>query len=749
MIFAFCSLCSFSQGITGRVLAGENEPVEGATVVLQSSDSLFIDAVMTDATGVFLFEQQEANFRLIVQHMAFRTFEGLFSEENVGDIRLSQADHSLEELVVSAERPLVRVEDGKLSYDIRELVKDKVANNAYEALTKLPGVSEKENALSLVGAASLSVIINGKPSTMNSEQVGILLKSLPVERVEKVEVMYSAPPQYHVRGAVINIVLEKSVQYTFQGEVGATYRNKYYNECESHAFLRLSTPRHAFDFMYSINHASDVQDLDMHSLHTLYDTLYNIRQMQEVRGRAWLHNTRFSYEFTFNDNCNLSLAYNGMFKSDGEAVSKSSGNFQNSVNIKEIDKDVMHNLSMHAVLGKGISAGADYTVYDGRNTQLMGVDYVGGESLSLRQKAGQKVESLHAYADVSHPLGGGWNLGYGATYRGSRSEDFQHYLAGSTMGGEDMNSTLNEHTAEGYLSLGFQSAAGLSLSLSATAEFYKVNGRERWTLYPQGSLTFMRNPDHIWQATLQVSKLYPSYWQLQDAVSYIDGYSELHNSSSLEPSKRYSLNANYIFKQKYVLGAFMNYTHKMFAQAMYQSTGRLALIYQTHNWDYMMQTGLMAVVPFNPVERLNSRATLVGVYVSQKCDDFFDIGFEDRSLIGLFSLDNSFRLNKELAFELNGFFQTPATQGTFSIDEMWSLSAGVKWNFAGGKGTASCFLNDIFNSTIGDMRMNYKGQNLLNRNDFHTRSLTLSLVYRFGGYRKQENRAVDTSRFGH
>ena len=43
------------------------------------------------------------------------------------------------------------------------------------------------------------------------------LRNTPVNRVEKVEVMYSAPPEYHVRGAAINVVLKRSNDYSFQG----------------------------------------------------------------------------------------------------------------------------------------------------------------------------------------------------------------------------------------------------------------------------------------------------------------------------------------------------------------------------------------------------------------------------------------------------------------------------------------------------------------------------------------------------
>lgn len=743
------SLSAMAQGINGRVISSQGEAVRDANVVLQRSDSSFVDVAVTDEAGRFVFGVNLDVFRLVVHHLAYHSVELKSCKANVGDIVLEPSDVVLGDLVISSERPLVKVEEGKLAYDLAQLTKDKVANNAYEALTKLSGVREENQKLTLAGAGSVTLLVNGKPTTMSQEQVASLLKSTPIERVEKAEVMYSAPPQYHTRGAVINIVLKKDTQYSLQGEVGATYRNKFYNEGEGHAFLRMATPKQAFDVMYSANRVSDVQDVDMHSLHTLNGVVHDIRQQQMIRGEAWQHNARASYEYNFNGENSLSLAYNRQFKTDPVARTRSVGNFQISENVKEVEKDDMQNYSLRALLGFGLSAGADYTLYESRANQTMSVDFLNGTISSMKLNAGQKVRSFNAYADQKHSLGKGWTFGYGASYRNSRSKDFQCYDAGSTMTGTTIDASLSEHTAEAYLSVDKQTAMGLSFSLSATAEYYKLNNRERWTVYPQASLTYMTNPNHIVQSTLQVQKLYPSYWQLQDAVNYIDGYAELHNTSSLEPSKLYSLNANYIFRQKYVFGAFAVYNHKMFAQAMYQSTDRLALIYQTHNWDYMFQSGLMAVLPYKPAEWYDVRATVVGVYVAQRCDNFFDIGFEDKGVIGVVNVENSFRVNKDLVFELNGFLQTPATQGTFSIETMWSVSTGAKWNFAKGKGTLSCFYNDIFNSTIGDMKMNYKGQNLLNRNDFHTRSFVLSLAYRFGGYKKKENTNIDTSRFGH
>ena len=48
--------------------------------------------------------------------------------------------------------------------------------------------------MTLVGAGNLTVILNGKPTTMDVGQLETLLRNTPVSRVEKAEVMYSAPP---------------------------------------------------------------------------------------------------------------------------------------------------------------------------------------------------------------------------------------------------------------------------------------------------------------------------------------------------------------------------------------------------------------------------------------------------------------------------------------------------------------------------------------------------------------------------
>ena len=62
--------------------------------------------------------------------------------------------------------------------------------------------------------------------------------------------------------------------------------------------------------------------------------------------------------------------------------------------------------------------------------------------------------------------------------------------------------------------------------------------------------------------------------------------------------------------------------------------------------------------------------------------------------------DNTFKVNKNLSFELIGNVQTPVIQGTFDIESIFNLTAGLKWNFANDKLSLSARCNDIFDTCL-------------------------------------------------
>lgn len=111
------------------------------------------------------------------------------------------------------------------------------------------------------------------------------------------------------------------------------------------------------------------------------------------------------------------------------------------------------------------------------------------------------------------------------------------------------------------------------------------------------------------------------------------------------------------------------------------------------------------------------------------------------------SLDNTFKIGKNLAFELIGSIQTPMIQGTFDIETVYNLTAGLKWSFASDRINLSARCSDLFNSGMPNLKVRFNGQHLDMNNDFYSRSFTIHFSYRFGGYKKKEAGKIDTSRF--
>lgn len=736
------------QTISGKIIDSEQRPIEGATIVLQTVDSIYIDASISNADGIFTLNGQQEKYRLIIQHLLFHTKQVTGNGKNAGTIQLQLQDYALDEVVVKAERPFVKVENGRLGYNLAVLSEKQVVNNAYEALMRLPGVQENKGALTLVGAGNLTVILNGKPTTMDVGQLETLLRNTPVNRVEKVEVMYSAPPEYHVRGAVINVVLKRSNDYSFQGEVSADYKNQYFNSGGMKGNFRLSTPKMAFDVMYGANDVKNMEYIDLDSRHTLKNERYDISQNEQLRSKYWNHNFRTAFEYNFNDNHTINVIYTGSYSPDQHNSSETTGNYQTSNVDKYLDTQ-MNNVTLQYHSGFGFEIGGDYTHYTSDNHQSLYADYQDGRQSSFSMVGGQRIDRYSIYADQKHSLSKGWSLGYGASYRFAKGLDFQTYdkVVGD-IHTQNMYSDLKEQTTNFYVSLSKNYETGVSFSVSATGEYYTIGNYHKWAVYPQASLTYFKTPKHTFQFSLSTDKTYPSYWDMQSSVSYLNGYTELWGTPGLKPMTNYNLNGSYILKQKYIFNLFFMHTPDYFIQTPYQSTDRLALIYKNTNWNYMQLWGVNIILPFKTGNWLDSRLTVAGMQMRQRCDDFFDIPFNRKKWVFSAMLDNTFKVNKNLAFELMGNVQTPVIQGTFDIESIFNLTAGLKWSFANDRMSLSARCNDILNTGMPKTKVRFKGQDLDMNSAFYSRAFTLNLSYRFGGYKKKNLKEVDTSRFG-
>lgn len=196
--------------------------------------------------------------------------------------------------------------------------------------------------------------------------------------------------------------------------------------------------------------------------------------------------------------------------------------------------------------------------------------------------------------------------------------------------------------------------------------------------YPRFSLSYVPGGEHVFQLTFATDKTYPSFWQMQSSVGYIDGYSEVRQEEGLRPFTDYALNATYVYNRNYIVNLFYTFQDDRFMQLPYQSPERLTLIYQTRNLNYQSYAGVVCVVPVPVAKWLESRLEIGGLYQHVRCDDFFDLSFDRKKWVGFGNLSNSFLVGKDLLFELAARVQSPAIQGNLDLGSIMSVTAGMR-----------------------------------------------------------------------
>ena len=748
-IFLFMTYSSsvFCQ-VKGKIVDTQQQPIEGATIVMQLPDSTYVETGLSVSDGTFILNQQPKEYILIIQHLFYRTKQLTGKTPDAGIIQLESGNYNIDEVVVTSDRPLVKAKEGRLEYNLSLLSQKQIINNAYEAICKLPGVQDKNGKLSLVGAKEVTVILNGKASTMTQEQLIEMLKNTSASQVQTAEVMYNTPPEYHVRGAAINIVMAKAEDNTIQSELSATFRNRYFNSYNGNINFLITKGRSSLNVSYNPGYSHIMTMMDMASMHNYDGKIYDITQTQKINTKGWMHNIYAEYGYQLNKANKLSVGYNGALLDNGKGTIDVNGNFQDSHNDKLQDSK-LHNIFTRYSSGFGLDLGMDYTDYSMNDYNRLENNLTNNTRQFLDYTSDQKIRKFSVYADQNHALANNWTLKYGIRYdyTDNKNKQFFNQIEGKE-NVYNSSSRLYEQTTNFYAGFDKEFESGLSLSLSATGEYYSIGDYHKWAVYPQANLNYSLSRKHTFMLGISSKKNYPTYWDMQTSTTYMNGYEEIQTIEGLRPANVYSVNANYLFLQKYMLSLFYERTNDYFTMDMYQAKDRLALVYRTQNGNYYQSFGMSVNIPFSIGEWLSSQVNATVVNDRNRFDNFFDIPFDRKKWMFVGALDNTFKIKETLSFELNGNIQTPFIQGTLDLASLFNLTAGMKWDFAKNKCSLAIRCNDILNTSMPDMRIRFKGQYLDMNTGFYTRITSLNFTYRFGGYKKKGFKNIDTSRFG-
>ena len=767
-----------AQTIKGKVIDRASQPIEGVAVVMQTMDSLYLDAVVTDSLGRFCLSQPESDFRLLFQHLLYEPTTKEFDSADAGVIVLSEKSYAIDEVTVRASRPQVKVEGGVFTYDVTSFIAARAVTNAYEVVKELPGISESagDQSLQLAGADALNIIVNGQLTTLSSEQLQQMLKQIPASRVRKVEVMYAAPAKYNVKGAVINLLLTEVASGSWQGETGVEYQQHYYAKGLAHGNILFSDKGWTVDLLLNGSRGAIHNEDRIWAIHTLQNRQTEVGQSDHGKKRELDGTLRLGLDYKTSNNDKWSAAY---YLQGERSTNRNRAHTQFtpldreepttfSHSFTELkDHSALHNLHLQYDGRQELSVGMDYTHYKNPGRQYF-LDKSGDSTVSeLINPTEQRVDRFTITTHHTVAFEPGWQLNYGLSggFASSFNQIGYLYLAGNDHPAALLKdyseiTRQKEYTANLFAEVSKSFGEKLSASLALKGEYYKaeqeLKGKystlwNEWTLFPTLSLNYTISPQHIVQLNVMSDKNYPPYWATSAQRSPISSYSYIVGNPQLKPFHSYSGQLIYILMQKYTVVFFNSYCPDYFMQVPYQSDTEMKTVFRFENIDYSLQNGLQLTVPFSVKEIWRGQLSLTGIRRQEKASHFHSMSFNRKTYVGQVQLTNSFQLSShpKINLTVDGLYLTPGMiQGLFKMSRVWNLSAGLKWSSADDRFAMVLKASDIFRTGVPDLHINTGSQrsNMYLYND--DCCLSLSLIWKLGGYKAKQHDEIDASRFG-
>ena len=190
-VMCLVAIASIAQGISGRVIDEQSQPMPFTNVVLVNrSDSAFVAGAVTKDDGTFSIATDRNDGLLKVTSVGYIIRYIDARQGNMGDIQMQPDTQMLGEVVVKGSRPLVKMKDDALVTTVEGSYLSKTGT-AGDVLGKIPGVISNHGSVEVIGRGTPLIYINGRQMRNQSE-----LDQLSSDQIKDVEVVMTPGAKY-------------------------------------------------------------------------------------------------------------------------------------------------------------------------------------------------------------------------------------------------------------------------------------------------------------------------------------------------------------------------------------------------------------------------------------------------------------------------------------------------------------------------------------------------------------------------
>ncbi len=765
---------SLTGSISGKVAGPEAEALEFANVMLYSlADSSLAKVETTGPAGAFtLHRVEEGPYWLEVSYVGLPPYRSESFELAAGqdlrlpDIHLQEAVNELKEVVVTAERPLVEVRPDKMVFNVENTI-NATGNTAMELLRKAPGVVVDNNDnISLLGRSGVQVYIDGKPSPLGAGDLAAFLKTLQSNDIDAIEIITNPSSRYDAEGnaGIINIRLKKdkrlgananlNMGYSvgkvpqYNSSLSGNYRTKALNAFGSYSLFRGENQ----NFNQFFRRQSG-QSFDQYAL----------------QGGDWTsHNFKAGADFFLGKKHTIGFLGSGFLsgtnwgsQSNTRIASLETGQVEKMLFASSDDDNRNDNLNFNLNYrfddsqGKIWNVDADYGQFRNSRENYQPNYYRDPSGEVLLE---QRINSTDAPTDidiytfkVDHErplLGGQMGAGLKMAYIGT-DNFFRFYdvYDGSPVLNTDLSNDFfyKENINAAYVNYN-RKISKLGLQLGLRVEQTNTTGkldshrdgedqrfdRHYVDFFPSGGLTFAPNEKNNFQLSYSRRINRPSYQDLNPFLGKMDELTYEQGNPFLQPEYANNIQLTHSFNYRFNTSFSFGYTQDLITRIV--DTAQVDAAYITWlNLAEQYNYSLNFSAPLTVTKWWSAFTSLTGSYTENKAD--YGQGKTvalSKPTFNIYS-QQTFRLPWDLSLEVSGWYNAPSIwAGTFEMESMWSIDAGVQKKVLNGRGNIRLAVSDIFKSNEWNGVTEFGALYMEARGGWDSRRFRLNFSYLFG-----------------
>ena len=750
-----------------KVVDAKYNPVGFANIsIVNKIDSTKVANTITDSIGITKINLgPKASYTIKVSAIGYKKYtkDYYINDQSSIAIKLTEDPTQLNEVVVKSTKALIRQEDDKSVVDPEPLAAS--STNAYETVEKVPGVFiDQDGNIYLNGLSPAGVQINGRDLRMSAADIAILLKSLPPNAIQKIELIRTPSAKYDASGGggLVNIILMKGVKIGLNGSVNTgfsqgEYGNQFIGFNLNNNNDKLSSYVNA---QYSNNNGVTI---------TNSDRILSIDSVlkQEARAVSPNHSANLGYGFGKTIKDKWEFNYDGRMsqnKFDNTtnsnsylrqiSVNQNTGNIQTSVNNKGrnnfMNQSFRMKLKLDTVGGEWVndvsfnfsksSTDQNYSnLLVARNSSSGGEGDFGNDRnfFTYQSDIRKKIRGINIESGVkTSVLNFNNNSIYTKNIAGIISPDpfrtskFSYkeqinaaYLQGSKTWGPvvlKLGSRLEQTIMQGHQFI----PKDTTFSINRTDAFPYV--------YLSRKILMIMNYELRGFLVYRKTISRPSYDYLNPFAKYIDPFLYEVGNPNLKPQFTNNYEANISVDDKPLFAFGVNETTDIFTNVVYQSPTNKQVSYRTYdNLGKSRETYFRVIGVIPPGKKFF--AVLGTQYNRNNYNGFYEgkpIMF-NRGTWSVFTFQ-SFKLDGFSTITLNGFWRFKGQQQFYELSDFGTLNTTINRQFLNKKLTITASYNDFLFTNKNNFVLNQGTQNAIGYRATDSRRVGLSLRYNFG-----------------